>query len=50
MVRKFTMEFPFAIGSEIVHVYPIKGGPTLKPNSSKLGTCQGETLVYQTSF
>ena len=35
------------------HFYPIKEGPTLKPSSLRVGTCQGQnyfTLVHQTLF
>ena len=47
------LKSPFSIKVENKQLYPIKEGPTLKPNSSKLGTCQDQnsfTLAYQTPF
>ena len=44
---------PSLIILETWRLYPAKEGPTLKPSSSKFGTCQGRnyfTLAYQTSF
>ena len=42
---------PIGVGNK--RSLPIKEGPSLKPNSSKLGTCEGRnsfTLAYQTLF
>ena len=41
------------IGVENICLYSVKEGPTSKPNSSKLGTCQGQksfTLAHQALF
>lgn len=35
----------FTIGVENGHFYPKREGPTLKPSSPRLGTCQDQILV-----
>ena len=44
---------PSWIGVRSGHLYPLKEGPTLKPSSSKLGTCEGWnsfTMCCQSPF